>query len=105
MVHGAISWRQWVAGLALAGAVLVSSAPKTAAAVCGMEPVRARGEPSRFDTLARAKARAAWRAKVRALPALGPKYAAWAAAQDIEERCIRNDDVVYCIFVGTPCMQ
>lgn len=70
---------------------------------CHSSSVVARGEESRFLWLAKTKARANWRAKVRALPGLGPDYANWARAENTEERCLTGPNGTVCIFTGTPC--
>ena len=62
------------ASTAAALAVLGASAP-VLAATCADKAVSARGDSSRFEVLAKAKARGNWRAKVRAMPALGAAYA------------------------------
>ena len=62
-----------------------------AAATCADLPVTARGDASRFEVLAKAKARGDWRAKVRALPALGAAYADWYKALAAEYRCSQKD--------------
>ena len=55
-------------------AALAMGAPAVAA-TCADRPVSARGDPSRFEVVAKAKARGNWRAKVRAMPTLGAAYA------------------------------
>jgi hypothetical protein len=74
-----------------------------AAATCAEKPVTARGDPSRFEVLAKAKARGNWRAKVRALPALGAAYADWNKALAADYRCSRSDGQHVCTAVGHPC--
>ncbi len=81
---------------------LLLAAPLSAA-TCGPSPVVARGEESRFVWMAKTKARANWRAKVRALSNLGPDYSNWARAADTEERCLSGPAGSVCIFTGTPC--
>lgn len=93
-----------LAAVAGIGAVMLANMSTPAhATVCATEPVEARGEPSRFQYLARAKARAAWRTKVRRTAGLGAPYSNWPSARDTEERCISGDRIVHCIFTGTPC--
>ena len=46
--------------------LLAATPAPAAAATCADQPVTARGDPSRFEVLAKAKARGNWRAKVRA---------------------------------------
>lgn len=73
------------------------------AQTCAPTPVTARGEPSRYEWMARLKARANWRAKVRATTDLGPDWAVWKQARDTEERCMAGPEGAVCIFTGTPC--
>ncbi len=94
-----------IAALLLAAAsspFLISSPVK--AGVCAQTSVMARGEESRFVWMAKVKARALWRQKVRAMPGLGPNYANWARAQNTEERCLTGGAGTVCIFTGTPCL-
>jgi hypothetical protein len=70
---------------------------------CASSPITARGEESRFIWLAKTKARANWRAKVRAITSLGPDYANWARAQNTEERCLTGPAGTMCTFTGVPC--
>ncbi len=70
---------------------------------CASAPVVARGEEARYVWLAKTKARANWRAKVRAISGLGPNFSNWARAQDTEERCLTGPAGSVCIFTGTPC--
>lgn len=81
---------------------LISSPVKAGA--CSQTSVMARGEESRFVWMAKVKARALWRQKVRAMPGLGPNYANWARAQNTEERCLTGGAGTVCIFTGTPCL-
>jgi hypothetical protein len=53
--------------------------------------------------MAKLKARANWRAKVRASTELGPDWAAWKLAKDTEERCLAGPESTVCIFTGSPC--
>jgi hypothetical protein len=90
--------------LALATAILSASFPATVrAATCAAVTVEARGEQSRFEWLAKTKARANWRNKVRRTPNLGSKYAVWARAENTDERCLTGPAGTVCIFRGTPC--
>jgi hypothetical protein len=72
-------------------------------ATCADLPVTARGDPSGFETLAKAKARGNWRAKVRALPALGAAYANWSRALAGDYRCSQRDGQFICTAVAFPC--
>jgi hypothetical protein len=80
------------------------SATPAPAATCAGSSIEARGEQSRFEWIAKTKARANWRAKVRRTPELGPKYANWAHAANTEERCLSGPAGALCIFTGTPCI-
>ena len=75
------------------------------AATCAGSPVEARGEPSRFEWLAKTKARANWRRKVRLTPGLGNTFANWAHAENTEERCLTGPAGTLCIFTGLPCLK
>ncbi len=70
---------------------------------CASSPVVARGEEASYVWLAKTKARANWRAKVRASSGLGPNFANWSRAQNTEERCLTGPANSLCIFTGTPC--
>jgi len=65
--------------------------------------VSARGEPSRYEVLAKAKARGNWRARVRALPAHGPLYATWSMADAAHYECSERDGRFACTAVARPC--
>jgi hypothetical protein len=73
------------------------------AATCADKPVTARGDPSRFEVLAKAKARGNWRAKVRAMPALGAAYADFNKAMAADYRCDQRDGRYVCLAVALPC--
>lgn len=75
------------------------------AATCATEPITARGETSRYEWLAKTKARANWRRKVRATPGLGSAYDNWYAATDTQERCLSGKAGTLCIFTGRPCTK
>lgn len=96
-----------VIALALAGGagMLVSCAVPVVAAElkCGTDVVTARGEKSRFEWMARMKVRANWRRRVRAMPGLGPAYADWKKAADLEESCLSGSAGVVCTINGRPC--
>jgi hypothetical protein len=83
--------------------LLAASAAPAAAATCADRPVTARGDPSRFEVLAKAKARGNWRAKVRALPALGAAFADWNKALAADYRCSQKDAQHTCVAVAHPC--
>lgn len=90
-----------------AAATLVFAAllPVTApvAATCSDKPVTARGDPSRFETLAKVKARGNWRAKVRVLPGLGAEYANWNRAIGSDYRCTQRAGGYLCDATAYPC--
>jgi ABC-type amino acid transport substrate-binding protein len=83
--------------------LLAAMAAPAAATTCADLPVTARGDPSRFEVLAKAKARGNWRAKVRALPALGAAYADWNKALAADYRCSQKDTQHTCTAVAYPC--
>ncbi|MGO4684671.1 hypothetical protein [Hyphomicrobium sp. 2TAF46] len=89
--------------LALALLFLAPIPMRVLADTCASSPVVARGEEARYVWLAKTKARANWRAKVRATPGLGPNFANWSRAQNTEERCLTGPAGSLCIFTGTPC--
>ncbi len=74
-----------------------------AAATCAERPVTARGDPSRFETFAKANARGNWRAKVRAMPTLGAPYANFNKALAADYRCSAKDGQHTCVAMGHPC--
>ena len=82
--------------------VAVTAGP-AAAASCADQQVSARGDPSRFEVLAKAKARGNWRAKVRAMPGLGAAYADFNKALAADYRCDQKDGRHVCVAVGHPC--
>lgn len=73
------------------------------AATCATQSIDARGEQSRYVWLAKSKAKATWRAKVRRTTGLGAKYAVWSRAENTEEKCLTGPAGTVCIFTGTPC--
>ena len=83
-------------------AALATGDPASAA-TCADKPVTARGDPSRFEVLAKAKARGNWRAKVRALPTLGAAYADWNKALAADYNCSESGGQHVCTAVGHPC--
>ena len=91
--------------LALTASVLLTAATASnaEAATCADQPVTARGDPSRLEVLAKAKARGNWRAKVRAMPALGAAYADWYKALGADYRCSEQDGGTLCVAVAYPC--
>jgi hypothetical protein len=95
-----------IAGLAVLTATAATTLPTSpvSAGACSDNAITARGEQSKFIWLAKTKARANWRRKVRATPGLGDGYANWARAQNTEERCLTGPAGTICIFTGTPCL-
>ncbi len=89
----------------LSTVLLAAQATRVSAAPCAGSPVEARGEQSRYEWLAKTKARANWRRKVRLTPGLGPTYANWAHAENTEERCLTGPAGTLCIFTGLPCLK
>jgi hypothetical protein len=83
--------------------LLIGMTEPARAATCAAQPVTARGDPSRFEVLAKAKARGNWRAKVRAIPSLGAPYADWNKAAGADYRCIEEDGRFQCTAVARPC--
>jgi hypothetical protein len=79
------------------------TAGSAAAATCANQPVSARGDASRYETLAKAKARGNWRAKVRAMPTLGAAYADWYKALAADYNCSTSDGLHTCTAVAHPC--
>jgi hypothetical protein len=84
--------------------ILVACAPDAALAdTCAADPVTAHGEPSSFEWLAKTKARANWRQRVRMIKALGPLYSTWSRAQESKETCSHSPKGIVCTFTGIPC--
>ena len=82
---------------------LVAASLPAESATCSDQPVTARGDPSRFEMLAKAKARGNWRAKVRTLPSLGAVYADWYKALAADYQCNQADGQYICLAVARPC--
>jgi hypothetical protein len=81
---------------------LLAAAP-AAPATCAERPVQARGEPSRFETLAKGTARGNWRSAVRSMPSLGPPYANWSKALAADYSCSESPSGYTCTAIATPC--
>ena len=92
------------AATSLALGILSLSSTASIALTCATGAIEARGEPSRYQWLAKTKARANWRARVRKTPGLGAPYANWARASNTDERCLIGPGGTLCIFSGTPCV-
>lgn len=90
--------------LATVAIVLLVSSP-LAAKNCSEQSVSVRGEASSLQWLAKAKAKANWRAKVRALPGLGDPYAKWERAENATEHCVSGPSGTICDFSGSPCRK
>jgi hypothetical protein len=89
---------------ALVGIVVVLAVPAVAL-TCSDEAVQARGEPSRFESIAKLKARGNWRAHVRAHPKFGPAYANWSIAAAADYTCAAGKDGTACTAVARPCRE
>jgi hypothetical protein len=88
----------------ITSALLACAVPAAAgAAACADKAVSARGDPSRFEVLAKAKARGNWRAKVRAMPTLGAAYADWSKALAPDYVCGQKDAQYVCTAIAHPC--
>ena len=74
-----------------------------AAETCAAAAVSAQGEPSAFEWIARTKARANWRSRIRATKDLGADYSSWTRASSRDERCNPTPKGIVCSFTGTPC--
>lgn len=90
----------------LAAGIFVATMPTPASAKkCVEEVVTVRGEPATFKWLARSKARANWRSRIRVTPGLGDPFANWALAEDAEEQCVSQADGTVCRLSGRPCRR
>ena len=96
------SFRLPCAAVALLTA-LIAAVSQASAVTCSDRTVQARGEPSRFETWAKTKARGNWRAQVRAMPNLGPLYANWSLAQDADYSCSQTGAGYRCTASARPC--
>lgn len=83
--------------------LMAASAAPAASATCADTAVSVHGEGSRFEVLAKAKARGNWRAKVRALPTLGAAYADWNKALAADYRCSEQAGRYVCTATAHPC--
>ena len=98
--------RSCLGAMTVSAAVLLAAlalSDPAAAATCADKPVTARGDPSRFEVLAKAKARGNWRAKVRAMPTLGAAYADFNKAMAADYRCDQREGRFVCLAVELPC--
>lgn len=80
-----------------------AQAANSTAANCAASAITARGEPSRFEWLAKTKARANWRRRVRLTTGLGPAYADWKLAENMQESCLVGSAGTVCTLTATPC--
>jgi hypothetical protein len=81
------------------------TAQQALAAVCAPETITARGEAARYEWLAKTKARANWRRKVRATDGLGTDWSVWAQAIENDELCYSGPGSTLCVFTGRPCKR
>lgn len=79
--------------------------PAQTSPTCARDVVTARGEPSSFEWIAKTKARANWRHRVRLMPELGPDYSDWKAAADIDESCLVGPEGTVCSLTARPCRK
>jgi hypothetical protein len=99
-----IAVRHFVFGLVLIGGLTgFADQPAQAAETCADKPFSAQGEAATFEWLAKTKARANWRSRVRATRDLGTAYANWSLAANRDEHCAPTAQGVVCSFTGTPC--
>lgn len=83
----------------------LAGTPQARAEVCSDHALMARGEPARLEWLAKTKARANWRARVRATPGLGDAFSGWRLAHDVHESCAPAEGGTACSFSGIPCTK
>jgi hypothetical protein len=100
-----VKGRTRVTSLALAVSALIVGLGTTPADafVCAQTQITARGEPSTYEWLAKTKARANWRTRVRATRELGTRYSTWSQAQAKVETCEPAVRGVICTFTAIPC--
>jgi hypothetical protein len=85
-------------------ALVMSGLPSAAGAeTCAPTVISARGEPAPFEWLAKTKARANWRSRVRATRSLGPPYSTWVRAASREELCNTSAKGIVCQISAIPC--
>jgi hypothetical protein len=77
--------------------------PASAAGTCATYAVSSHGEPAAFEWLAKTKARANWRSRVRGTKALGEAYSTWNRADNRDERCTTSARGITCTFTAIPC--
>jgi hypothetical protein len=102
-MHNRSAMQSATVSLAVLLVATVIPVTRATAQTCAERPVTARGEPSFYEVLAKAKARGNWRAKVRATPALGAAYANWNKALAPSYRCSERAGTVVCIATAHPC--
>jgi hypothetical protein len=89
--------------LAVASLSVCDAATAVAADICAETAMTARGEPSSLEWLAKTKARANWRSRVRATPKLGTAYSTWSRAAQPVERCEMSSKGLVCTSTAIPC--
>ncbi len=87
------------------GVVVSTPASAQETRSCSDHSVMARGEASRFEWLARTKARANWRHRVRSTPDLGSSYSDWKVASNLEESCLVGPEGSVCTITAVPCRK
>jgi hypothetical protein len=97
-----MSHRRIIAAVGLTAAAAFA-APPAHSETCASVAVEARGEPASFMWLAKTKARANWRHKVREMTGLGADFSNWSRASNAQERCLSGPSGTLCIFTGYPC--
>ncbi len=83
----------------------VALAGPAQAETCAEAKVSARGEPASLEWLARTKARANWRAKVRAMSELGDPFANFDRAKESNEWCTAGPSGTVCQLEAIPCRK
>lgn len=90
--------------LAAIAATPVHAAEVPAPGECSALVITGRGEPASFEWLAKTKARANWRTRVRNTRALGEAFSTWNRAQNREEKCVTaRTGAITCTFSANPC--
>lgn len=83
--------------------LVIAAGTPAVALTCTGEPISARGEPASFEWLAKTKARANWRSRIRIAKNLGPTYSSWSKAEAKIEVCRRTPRGLICTFSAIPC--
>lgn len=95
--------RAFGAALAISAGLLAVPTGAALAVTCAQVEVTARGENARFQWLARSKAKANWRRKVRETTGLGAAFSNWNIAMNADEECLTGPVGTICTFTGIPC--